>query len=118
MAEVYRWVPNGVARIAGNDPVMDETARAIMFIVKGRALRHQLTGNYMRHLHARNIPGKKGVRDRGIFAEDAAAYSIEWGHFAPRKSEPGAVFVPGQHILGGAIAALPGTMPTPHMRYG
>lgn len=118
MAEVFRWVPNGVARMAGNDPIMDQTARAILFIVKKRARQHMLTGDYMAHLKARNIPGKKGVRDRGVFAEDKAAYSIEWGHFAPRKGAPGARFVVGQHIMGGAVAELPGQMPQSHMRYG
>lgn len=108
MAEVYRWVPNGVARMAGNDPEMDRVARLVLFVVKGRALAHRLTGDYHSKLKAENVPGKKGVRDRLITANDKAAYSIEWGHWAPRKGEPGATFVPGQHILGGAVFSLPG----------
>lgn len=108
MAEVYKHVPNEVARMVGNDSVMDETAHSLMAIVIRRALAHRLTGDYIDHLHVKNVPGKKGVRDRIVEATDKAAYSIEWGHWSPRKGEPGAVWVPGQHILGGAVNALPG----------
>jgi hypothetical protein len=108
MAEVYKWVGTGVARMAGNDPEMDRVARLVLFTAKGRARAHRLTGDYLSKLSAKNVPGKKGVRDRLIVAGDKAAYSIEWGHWAPRKGEPGATFVPGQHILGGAVFSLPG----------
>lgn len=108
MAEVYRWVPNGVARMAGNDPEMDRVARLVLFTAKGRARAHRLTGAYLSQMHAKNVPGKKGVRDRLITAEDKAAISIEWGHWAPRKGEPGATWVPGQHIMGGAAFSMPG----------
>lgn len=109
MAVVYRHVPNQVARMAGLDPEMDRVARLVLFIVKNRARRHQLTGAYMSKLKAENVPGKKGVRDRLITAGDKAAYSIEWGHFAPRKGDPDATWVPGQHILGGAVGEVPGS---------
>ena len=109
MAEVYRWVPNGVARMAGNDPEMDRVARLVLFTVKNRARRHQLTGAYMAKLQAKNVPGKKGVRDRLITAGDKAAYSIEWGHWSPKKGVEGARWVPGQHILGGAVGEVPGS---------
>ncbi len=107
MAEVYAWVGNGVARMAGNDPEMDRVARELMAIVKARAIAHRLTGDYMNHLAVKNVPGKKGVRDRIIEATDKAAYSIEWGHTVVRKDGT-SYWLPGQHILGGAIAALPG----------
>jgi hypothetical protein len=94
--------------MAGNSEEMDVVARALMFIVKRRARAHQLTGDYMGRLSVKNVPGKKGVRDRVVAADDKAAYSIEWGHFSPRKGEPGATWVPGQHILGGAVNELPG----------
>lgn len=109
MAEVYRWVPQGVARMAGNDPEMDRVAHELMAIVIARAVRHRLTGDYISKLSVKSVPGKKGVRDRLIVAADKAAYSIEWGHWAPKKGLPGARWVPGQHILGGAIGELPGT---------
>lgn len=108
MAEVFKWVGTGVARMAGNDPEMDRVARLVLFTAKNRARQHQLTGDYIGKLSAKNVPGKKGVRDRLIVAGDKAAYSIEWGHFSPRKGEPGATWVPGQHILGGAVFSLPG----------
>lgn len=102
MAEVYKWVGTGVARMAGNDPEMDRVARLVLYTAKLRARRHRLTGDYLSKLSAKNVPGKKGVRDRMIFAGDKAAYSIEWGHWA------GTTWVPGQHILGGAVFELPG----------
>lgn len=108
MAEVYKHVPNQVARIAGNDPEMDRVARLVLFIAKNRARRHMLTGDYIGKLKAENVPGKKGVRDRLITANDKAAYSIEWGHWAPRKETP-VTWVPGQHILGGAVGEVPGS---------
>jgi len=108
MAEVYKWVGTGVARMAGEDPEMDRVARLVLFTVKGRALAHRLTGAYHAQLSAKSVPGKKGVRDRMVIAGDKAAYSIEWGHWSPRKGEPGATWVPGQHIMGGAVFSLPG----------
>lgn len=107
MADVFKWVPNGVARMAGDHPEMDRVARLVLFTVKNRARKHMLTGAYMAKLYAKNVPGKKGVRDRMIFAGDKAAWSIEWGHFSPNKRTP-VRWVPGQHILGGAIPELPG----------
>ena len=99
MAEVFKWVGVGVARMAGDSPVMDEVAQSLMAAVLRRAALHRLTGNYIQHLDVRNVPGKKGVRDRIVVATDKAAYSIEWGHYTQSGT-----WVPGQHILGGAIA--------------
>lgn len=98
MAEVFKWVGVGVARMVGNDEVMDQVAADLMAAVLRRAARHRLTGNYIEHLKVKNVPGKKGVRDRIVEASDKAAYSIEWGHHTPSGT-----WVPGQHILGGAI---------------
>lgn len=103
MAEVYKWVGTTVARIAGDDPMMDEVAHRLMAAVRRRAEEHRLTGDYIAHLAVKNVPGKKGVRDRIVEATDKAAYSIEWGHWAPGIGREGATWVPGQHILGGAI---------------
>lgn len=107
MAEVFKGVGTMVARMVGNDSVMDETAALVMGIVKARAIRHRLTGEYMSKLSVKNVPGKKGVRDRMIFAGDKAAYSIEWGHTVTRRDGT-SYWLPGQHILGGAIAETPG----------
>lgn len=108
MAEVYAWVPNGVARMAGNSAEMDAVAAQVLALVMRRAAAHRLTGEYMSRLSVANVPGKKGVRDRMIFAADKAAYSIEWGHTVWRKDGT-SYWLPGQHILGGAVAQLPGT---------
>jgi hypothetical protein len=98
MAEVYTWVGVGVARMCGDSPAMDEVAGQLMAAVLRRAADHRLTGNYIDHLKVKNVPGKKGVRDRIVEATDKAAYSIEWGHYTQSGT-----WVPGQHILGGAI---------------
>ena len=113
MAEVYRWVPVGVARMAGESSTMDDVAQTLLKITKARAERHRLTGNYIEHLSVISTPGKKGVRDRMVLASDIAAESIEWGHAVRIKGErdgntPDFRWVPGQHILGGAIAEIPG----------
>jgi hypothetical protein len=108
MAEVFRWVPNGVARMAGNDPEMDRVARLLLFTVRARARKHRLTGEYLSKTYAKSVPGKKGVRDRMIFAGDKAAYSIEWGHTV-RRADGTSYWLPGQHILGGAVSEIPGS---------
>lgn len=107
MAEVYRHVGNEVARMAGNHSEMDRVARLVLFTVKRRAIQHQLTGEYMRQLSAKNVPGKKGVRDRMVFAGDKAAWSIEWGHTVTR-GDGTSYWLEGQHILGGAVKEIPG----------
>lgn len=107
MAEVFKGVGTMVARMVGNDSVMDEVAAKVLAIVQARAIRHRLTGDYMSKLSVKNVPGKKGVRDRMIFAGDKAAYSIEWGHTVTRRDGT-SYWLPGQHILGGAIAEVPG----------
>lgn len=114
MAEVYGWVPNHVARIAGNDPEMDRVAKKLYTLALGRAVAHRLTGDYISKLSVKNVPGKKGVRDRMVIAGDKAAMSIEYGHsvrFNRTSTEKNAYnfkWVPGQFILTGAINAIPG----------
>lgn len=107
MAEVYKWVPNAVARMAGDSDEMDRVAQDLYNIVLRRAIAHRLTGDYIDNLSVKNVPGKKGVRDRVVIAGDKAAYSIEWGHTVTRKDGT-SYWLEGQHILGGAIAELPG----------
>jgi hypothetical protein len=112
MAVVYAWVPNGVARMAGNHEEMDRVARHLLLLAKRRATAHILTSAYIRGLRARNVPGKKGVRDRLVEATDKAAMSIEYGH-AVRLNKAGPnqanfKWVPGQYILTGAIGMIPG----------
>lgn len=112
MATVYKHVPNQVARMAGDHSEMDDVARKLLFAAKVRARRHRLTGAYIAQLSAKNVPGKKGVRDRLVIAGDKAAMSIEYGHTArtgntdPSKAD--LRWVPGQYILTGAINSLDG----------
>lgn len=112
MATVYGWVPVGVARMAGNDREMDVVAKRLFNLAHGRAIDHMLTGNYISKLSIKNVPGKKGVRDRMVYAGDKAAMSIEYGHAVRRNkaghNESNFTWVPGQYILTGAIAAIPG----------
>jgi hypothetical protein len=112
MAVVYSWVPNGVARMAGNDSEMDVVAKKLYTLALRKAVTHRLTGNYIANLKIKNVPGKKGVRDRMVIAGDKAAMSIEYGH-AVRQGKAGHnesnfKWVPGQYILTGAIASIPG----------
>lgn len=114
MATVYGWVPVGVARMAGNDSEMDKVADRLHRIAFTLAVGHRLTGNYLSKLSVKNVPGKKGVRDRMVIAGDKAAMSIEYGH-AVRINKAGYneynfKWVPGQYILTGAIRAIPGSM--------
>ena len=111
MAFVYKHVGVTVARMAGDSDEMDRVANQLMAIVRRRAEQHRLTGDYISALSVENVPGKKGVRDRLIVAADKAAWSIEWGHTVTRKDGT-SYWLPGQHILGGAIAQLPGSRGT------
>lgn len=113
MAEVYAWVPVGVAKMAGNNSEMDDVADRLKRISFALALNHRLTGAYLAQLHTKNVAGKKGVRDRLVVAGDKAAMSIEYGHAVRIKNagrnEYNFKWVPGQYILTGAIRAIPGT---------
>ena len=113
MATVYRHVPVMVARMAGNDSEMDRVAEKLYRLAVLRAQRHRQTGAYIASLGVANVPGKKGVRDRMVYAADKGAMSIEYGH-AVRDGKAGYnqynfKWVPGQYILTGAIAEIQGT---------
>lgn len=107
MAEVFKHVGVEVARMCGNDPIMDEVAHRILAAAIRRATAHRLTGEYLSKLSVKNVPGKKGVRDRIVVANDPAAYSIEWGHTVTRK-DGSSYWLEGQHILGGAANDVAG----------
>lgn len=111
MAVVYGWVPTAVARMAGNHSEMDVVANRLYRIAFVLATGHRLTGNYLSKLSVKNVPGKKGVRDRMVYAGDKAAMSIEYGHsvrIEGGKNDANFKWVPGQYILTGAINAIPG----------
>lgn len=112
MATVYRDVGTAVARMAGNDSEMDRVANKLYTLAKARAFRHKLTGAYISQLRVKNVPGKKGVRDRMVYAGDKAAMSIEYGHAVRTeggRNDYNFKWVPGQYILTGAINEIPGT---------
>lgn len=112
MAEVFKNVPNQVARMAGNSSEMDVAAHKLLGIAKARAAKHRLTGAYLAKLSVENVAGKKGVRDRLVVAGDKAAMSIEYGHAQrtgnddPSKAD--FKWIPGQYILTGAINEIEG----------
>lgn len=115
MATVYGWVPVGVAKMCGDDQIMDDVANKLHALAMRRAVAHRLTGAYISQLKVKNVPGKKGVRDRMVIAGDKAAMSIEYGHAVRYNRGDGAQknsynfkWVPGQFILTGAIGAIPG----------
>jgi hypothetical protein len=102
--------------MAGNDPEMDRVADRLHRIAFTLAVGHRLTGNYLSKLSVKNVPGKKGVRDRMVIAGDKAAMSIEYGHSVrfnrgknAEKNSYNFKWVPGQYILTGAIRAVPGS---------
>jgi hypothetical protein len=104
MAEVFRNVPVRVAKMAGDHEEMDIVAHRLMNVAQLLAAPHIDTRNYYSNMEVKNVPGRKGVRDRQVQANDPAAISIEYGHFntwAKRHIE-------GQFILTRAIAAIPG----------
>jgi hypothetical protein len=116
MAVVFGWVPNGVARMAGRDSEMDRVAGKLYALALGKAQTHRLTGDYISKLKVKNVPGKKGVRDRMVIAGDKAAMSIEYGHAVrfnrgkdAAKNSYNFKWVPGQYILTGAINSIPGS---------
>lgn len=114
MALVYRNVSLMAARMAGNDPQMDQFAAQLLAKVTARAIRHRLTGEYISKLSVKNVPGKKGVRDRLVIAGDKAAISIEYGHSvrynrnSTTRNSFNFKWVPGQFILSGALNEMPG----------
>lgn len=112
MAVVFGFVNNHVARMVGNDVSMDMVAEQLLRTARTRAAAHVDTTAYIRGLRVRNVPGKKGVRDRLVEATDKASLSIEYGH-AQRNNRAGRNqanfrWVPGQFILTGAINAVNG----------
>lgn len=112
MAVVYAHVPVTVARMAGNHSTMDQVAKKLYTLARARAESHRLTGAYIASLGVENVPGKKGVRDRLVYADDKAAMSIEYGHSQRIRNaghnDANFKWVPGQFILTGAIGAIRG----------
>lgn len=101
MAQVFDGAGTKVAKLPGIQPELDKVASEILARAKARATPHVDEGDYLASLQVRSVPGRKGVRDRLVESTHPASVAIEFGHLNYTKK--GAVFVPGQYILKGAI---------------
>lgn len=101
MAHVYDGTGIKLAKLPGVQAEVDKAAAGILARAKARAAAHVDTGDYLDSLQVRNVKGRKGVRDRLVESTHPASVAIEFGHLNSTKK--GAVFVPGQYILKGAI---------------
>lgn len=103
MAAVFGGVGAKIARLPGIQPLLDMAAAGI----KARAVANIMssskepTGHYASSLEVRSVPGKKGVRDRLVVANDPGALAIEYGHL--EVGEDGASWVPGKFPLTRAV---------------
>lgn len=103
MATVFGGVGAKIARLPGIQPLLDTAAAGI----KARAVANIMssskepTGAYASSLEVRSVPGKKGVRDRLVVANDPGALAIEYGHL--EAGEDGASWVPGKFPLTRAV---------------
>jgi hypothetical protein len=89
--------------MVGESDVLDEVADEIATLAKAEAGKHARTHAFQRSIHVVKDPGKKGVTDRLVVADDPAASYIEMGHLAPNGT-----WVPGQHILRNASKQVDG----------
>jgi hypothetical protein len=99
-----------VAVMCGRHPVMDEHAGMVLAAVKGVAAQHVETGDYMRKLGIKNVPGELGtgrlVRDRLVVADDPAAAAIEFGHLIRYKNSRRVRWEPGQHVMARGLSMV------------
>lgn len=93
MAVVYANTNRRIAHMSGLRPVMDQVAGAILAKAKAKAAKHTDTGHYISSLTV-----KKAGIDRLVVADDPASTIIEVGYLTSKGT-----WVPGQHILGGAV---------------
>lgn len=96
MAQVFKGAGTKVAKLPGIQPLLDAAASAILARAAANAAAHMDTGSYASSLRVHTVPGKKGVMDRLVVAEDPAAVHIEYGHLSGGKTPQ---WVPGQFIL-------------------
>lgn len=101
MASVHKGAGTKIARLPGLQPELDKAARAILVRAQGAAATREDSGAYLRSLGIQAVPGKRGVVDRLVYADDPGAVAIEFGHLAQGKR--GATWVPGQRILLNAL---------------
>ena len=98
MAEVYKGVGTKLAKLPGLQPVLQDTAEDIKAKAVALASGHRDTGAYASSLKVQSVPGKKGVTDRLVIADDPASVPIEFGHLTKSGK-----WVEGQYILTRAL---------------
>ncbi len=81
------------AIMAGRSSEMDRVANRVKMSVLRIAAESRLTGAFMDSVSVQKVPGEAGVgvrvRDRIIVTTDPAALSIEYGHHASGRDQPG-----------------------------
>lgn len=98
MGKVYKGTGVKIAKLPGVQATLGYVAAARLVRAKSLAAAHAKTGKYASSLEVVTTPGKKGVMDRAIVANDPAALAIELGHMTRNGKH-----VPGQYILNRAI---------------
>lgn len=98
MAEVYKGAGTKIAKLPGLQPVLQSAAEEIRGKAVALAAGHTDTGAYVSSLKVKTVPGRSGVRDRLVIADDPASTPIEFGHLT-RSGR----WVEGQYILTRAL---------------
>lgn len=98
MAQVYKGAGTKIAKLPGVQPVLQAAAEELKAKAAALAAEHVETGAYASSLEVRTVPGKKGVKDRLVIADDPASAIIEFGHLTKKGT-----WVEGQYILSRAL---------------
>lgn len=103
MATVNESAKIQAAVIAGQSREMDVAAGRVLRSVRGVALRHVDTGNYISKLSIVSVRGVSGtgrqVTDRLVVADDVAAAAIEGGHITRVAGARRVKWTPGLNIM-------------------
>lgn len=97
------------AKLAGTRTEMDDAANQVLRNARMIAATHRRTGKYMSGLKVLTVPSRLPsrvgfVKDRLVVADHPAVLSIEYGHMVRHKNARRVSWVPGQHIMGRAMA--------------
>jgi len=103
MAYVPRDLSTQVAVMVGEGIELDRVADEIATLARAEAAKHNHTGGFEGSIHVEKVPGKKGVTDREVVADDPASTFIEMGHLSR-----GHTWVRGLHILRNAALKVRG----------
>ena len=103
MAKVNKSASVLVAKIISKNPIMDAVADRVAAEVKAGWEAHADTHEIAASIQVKNVPGKKGVRDRIIYSDAPGVISAEFGHLAGKRTSKKRKYVPGLHIFGKAV---------------